>query len=130
MIGAAIYGILSGATGVTSLISTRIYPDIAPQNAAFPFAIYQIDEADPVDTKDGAAPIYLLSFSIQVYSESYDSANAIANAIRTTLGAKTAGTYGGLSIQSIRFAGQRSAKMNIERHVYIVEQMYNARFNG
>lgn len=136
MVGAAIYDILSNDAGVGALISTRIYPDIAPQNVAYPFAIYTIDQADPSDTKDGAAPIYLMSFSIQIYSESYDTTNAIANAIRSALGAKTAGTYGGLSIQSIRFAGQQSTNLETQynvtamRHIYIVEQMYNARFDG
>lgn len=130
MVGAAIYDILSNDAGVGALISTRIYPDIAPQNVAYPFVIYTIDQADPSDTKDGAAPIYLLSFSVQIYSESYDTTNAIANAIRSALGSKTAGTYGGLSIQSIRFAGQQSTSMNVDRHIYIIEQTYNARFNG
>ena len=130
MVGAAIYDILSNDAGVGALISTRIYPDIAPQNVAYPFAIYTIDQADPSDTKDGAAPIYLLSFVVQIYSESYDMTNAIANAIRSALGAKTAGTYGGLSLQSIRFAGQQSTSMNVDRHIYIIEQTYNARFNG
>ena len=104
MIGAAIYGILSGATGVTSLISTRIYPDIAPQNAAYPFVIYSIEGTDPSDTKDGASSLDVVEFTVTVFSESYDNMTSIASAVRTALDAKAPGTYSGITLQSILFA--------------------------
>jgi hypothetical protein len=130
MIGAAIYTILSGNVGVSALIGTRIYPDIAPQNAAYPFAIYTVNGTDPTDTKDGVSPMDLVDLGIVVYSETYDSAQTIARAIRTALDAKAAGTYGGVSLQSIRFAGQRAAQMELDKHVYIVDSSYNIRVNG
>ena len=59
MIGAAIYGILSGATGVTSLISTRIYPDIAPQNAARQEPAVVADRREPVGPAEAVDPAAL-----------------------------------------------------------------------
>jgi len=127
MIGAAIYGILSGATGVTNLIGTRIYPDIAPQNAAYPFVLYSIEGTDPSDTKDGASSLDVVEFTVTVFSESYDNMSSIAAATRTALDAKAPGAYGGITLQSIRFAGQQSMRMDVGKHVYVIEQTYNAR---
>jgi len=130
MIGAAIYSILSGNVGVSALIGTRIYPDIAPQNVAYPFAVYSVNGTLPTDTKDGVSPLDVIDLGVVVYAESYDATQTIAKAIRTALDAKPAGTYSGVSLQSIRFAGQQSLQMNIDKRVYMVEQMYNIRVNG
>ena len=130
MIGAAIYSILSNHAALTAITATRIYPDIAPQNVAFPFCVYAIDGATPSDTKDGASPLNFVRFTVMSYSNSYDQAQSMANAVRGALGAKTAGTFGGVSLQSIRFADQQSGQMEIGQHVYLVEQTFNARVNG
>lgn len=127
MIGAAIYGILSTINGVTSICSTRIYPDIAPQNASYPFAIYTIEGADPSDTKDGASKLDAVTFTVMALADSYDTANNLAAAIRTALDAKAPGTYSGIVLQSIRFSDQRSGTVDVDKHIYIVEQEYNAR---
>ena len=127
MIGAAIYGILSTANGVTSICSTRIYPDVAPQNAAYPFAIYTIEGADPSDTKDGVSKLDAVTFTVMSLADSYDTANNLAAAIRTALDAKAPGTYSGIILQSIRFSDQRSGTVNVDKHIYIVEQRYNTR---
>ena len=129
MIGAAIYGILSTANGVTSICSTRIYPDVAPQNAAYPFAIYNIEGADPSDTKDGASKLDAVTFTVMSLADSYDTANNLAAAIRAALDAKAPGTYSGIVLQSIRFSDQRSGTVDVDKHIYIVEQEYNARIS-
>lgn len=130
MIGSAIYSILSGTIGVTSLINSRIYPDIAPQNAAYPFAIYMVDGTAPTLVKDGASPLDVVELTVTSFATTYDQAQAIAAAIRSALDVKPAGIYSGVSLQSIRFAGQQSLQMDIDKRVYMVEQMYNIRVNG
>jgi hypothetical protein len=42
MTGKAIYAILSTAVPVTGIVSTRIYPDMATQDAIYPFVVYSI----------------------------------------------------------------------------------------
>lgn len=127
MIGAAIYGILSTANGVTSICSTRIYPDVAPQNAAYPFAIYTIEGNDPSDTKDGASKLDVVTFTVMSLADNYDTANSLASQVRSALDAKAAGTYSGIALQSIRFSDQRSGSVDVDKQIFIVEQEYNAR---
>lgn len=127
MIGAAIYGILSTANGVTSICSTRIYPDVAPQNAAYPFVIYTIEGTDPSDTKDGASKLDAVTFTVMSLADNYDTANSLAAQVRGALDAKARGTYSGIALQSIRFSDHRSGSVDVDKHIFIVEQEYNAR---
>lgn len=124
--GKAIYGILSTAAGVTALVSTRIYPDMATQKAAYPFLVYAVTNTQPSDTKDGVSGLDVVEFALMVYANSYASANDIAEAARTALD-RTTGTHNGVSVQSIRFQDQRSAEIDLDKHVFIIEQAYSAR---
>ena len=45
--GKAVYGILSTNTEVTDIVSTRIYPEIAEQEAPVPFIVYQVQNVAP-----------------------------------------------------------------------------------
>jgi len=55
MIGKALYGKLSATAAVTALVSTRIFPDMATQDATYPFIVYTNDATQPTDVKDSAA---------------------------------------------------------------------------
>ena len=46
-VGLAIYSILSSDSDISDLVSTRIFPNVAPQTTAFPFIIYDVD-GDPL----------------------------------------------------------------------------------
>ena len=41
-IGKAIYNILSTNSDVSTLVGTRIFPNVAPQTTTFPFIIYDV----------------------------------------------------------------------------------------
>lgn len=129
MVGAAIYDLLSNDAGVSALVSSRIYPDIAPQNVAYPFIVYTHDGLNPSLSKDGNSNMDRVEVSLVVYAESYDTSQAIATASRAVLD-WASGTYGGVSIQRARLANQQSMRMDIDKHIYIVEQVYEIRVNG
>ena len=80
----AIYDKLAAATAVTNLVSTRIYRSAAPQGAAYPFVIIQL-QAGGEDNKISPDS---LDITYQVRAEvSTSSADAgtIDEAIRTAL---------------------------------------------
>lgn len=126
MTGKAIYYLLSNAAAVTALVSTRIYPDIAPVDAAYPFIVYSVENTLPTDTKDGVSGLDVVQFAVMIYANTYTVAQDIAGAVRTALD-RTAGTFAGVEVQSIKFDGQSSASMNLDKQVYIVEQTYSVR---
>lgn len=72
MIGKAIYNILSNAAAVTAKVGTRIYPGVAPQNAANPCIIYNLSTRYE-DTKDNVAVIANIDVQIDIYTDGYDN---------------------------------------------------------
>ena len=102
MIGKALYDILSTTTAVTNLISTRVYPVIAPQSAAMPFAVYTIASDTPSDTKSGVSKLDILRVQIDIYATTYAAAIAVDEAIRTRLD-KLQTTAAGLTIDGIKY---------------------------
>jgi hypothetical protein len=106
-IGQIIYGVLSATAGVTALVSTRIYPDMAPQNATFPYIVFQKLSTQPTDTKEGASPLDKILVQIDCYSGSYDTSHTIAAAIRTALD-RYSGTINGHVVDKIIFSNDSS----------------------
>ena len=50
--GIAIYAILSNRASITDIVSTRIYPESAPEGAAMPYIVYSVVGNSPVETKE------------------------------------------------------------------------------
>ena len=120
MIGKALYGKLSATAAVTALVSTRIFPDMATQDATYPFIVYTNDATQPTDVKDSTSPLDVVTMSVMIYSNSYSQAQDIAAAVRTALDRMT-GTVQGVNVQSCRFEGQNSAQMEFDKHVFVIE---------
>ena len=100
--GKAVYGILSANSGVTDLVSTRIFPEIAEQEAATPFVIYQLQNVYPDDTHDGPSKLDEVTFAVLCYSDTYNGAADLAEKVRTALD-RTSGTFNTVVVESIQF---------------------------
>ena len=118
-IGKAVYTILSGASGVTAITSTRIYPDTVPQNAAFPYAVFQVIGTQPTDTKEGVSKLDVVRVQVDCYSENYDTTDTLATAIRAALD-RYAGTPSGsgVAIDKIVFTNQVSGAPDLDLRVF------------
>jgi hypothetical protein len=128
MTGKAIYSLLSASQTLTAIVSTRIFPDMATQTAVYPFIVYSIDGTQPTDTKDGASILDVVDLVILVFANTYSQAQEVAGIVRTTLDRSRGDEEDEENtIDSIRFSTQQSAQMNIDKHVYIVEQHYDVR---
>lgn len=100
--GKAIYSILTTDSAVSAIVSSRVYPQIAAQGAAFPFVVYVMQNTDPSDTKSGVSTLDEVRYDIVVASETYAEASDLTNKIRTALDRYT-GTVAGVVIDSIQF---------------------------
>lgn len=117
MIGKLIYGRLSTDGSITAYIGTKIYPDITPQNVQYPFVVYTITNSLPVDYKDGQSNLEEITLQIDVYTQSYDDTQDLANLIRNRLD-RFVGTVEGVEVQTIKYVSSDSQVFNAELSVY------------
>ena len=117
MIGKLIYSRLSTDGSITAYIGTKIYPDITPQNVQYPFVVYTITNSLPVDYKDGQSNLEEITLQIDVYTQSYDDTQDLANLIRNRLDRFT-GIVEGVDVQTIKYMSSDSQVFNAELSVY------------
>ena len=117
MIGKLIYSRLSTDGSITAYVGTKIYPDITPQNVQYPFVVYTIVNSLPVDFKDGQSNLEEITLQIDVYTQSYDDTQDLANLIRNRLDRFT-GTVEGVEVQTIKYVSSDSQVYNAELSVY------------
>ena len=117
MIGKLIYSRLSTDVSITAYVGTKIYPDITPQNVQYPFVVYTIVNSLPVDFKDGQSNLEEITLQIDVYTQSYDDTQDLANLIRNRLDRFT-GTAEGIDVQTIKYMSSDSQVFNAELSVY------------
>src|SRR4030067_1656130 len=84
-IESALYSRLTAVSGVTALVSTRIYPNAIPQNISLPAIAYQIISTDRNYRHAGQSNMALPRIQITVEAASYSSAVAVCAAIRAAL---------------------------------------------
>ena len=94
----AVYSRLTGNVAVAAMVSTRVYPNKIPQEAALPAVAYQRISARRV--KAHAAPTGLARVRVQVtcVSRSYSEVKALAAAVRTAMQG-VMGSVGGVTLQ-------------------------------
>lgn len=84
---------LLATTAVTDLITARLYPMRAPDDATFPFLIYKLISSSRDYSHDGAVGLVESRFNIECRARVYEDAVALADAVRLTLSGTT-GTWG------------------------------------
>lgn len=82
MIGAIIRTALAGDAALTALVGTRIYPEVAPDEAGLPFVVYTIRGGEGVE---GNAPLWSVTVTANAYGESDGQAEAVGQAVRAVL---------------------------------------------
>ena len=83
---------LVGTTAVTSLVSSRIYPVLAPASASLPFVTWRRSGIQREQTLGGPMGMPRVSVEYSIYSTTYEEARQVADAMRLVLDG-----YGGTS---------------------------------
>lgn len=82
------YAALSGAAGVTALVSDRIYPDFLSQGKALPAIVYARVETEYLTTIHTAtACAALVTMETWCFAKTRPAAEALADAAQAALGA-------------------------------------------
>lgn len=97
----AVYNILTNDATVAGLVSTRIYPVVAPQDVALPAIAYQRISDLPWYAHDGDVGLARCRLQITAMDDDYSGAKSLAAAIKAALGgyngtAATVRIYGAL----------------------------------
>ena len=118
-IGKGIYAILTGNTGVTSLVSTNIFPLITPEKVSLPCVIYE-RQSNSENTKDGLSG-YDCQVYITIISTDYKNSIDIAEACNSALN-EYSGSSGGVQFLKIRLTGINET---YQEDVFMQRMTYN-----
>ena len=80
-----LYAYLSGYTGLTALISTKIYPDNVPQDTAPPYIFYQEVYRQKMYTHNGYNGTSEWSIQISSFATTRASVRAIADQVSSAM---------------------------------------------
>lgn len=83
---------LVGTTAVTSLVSSRIYPVLAPASASLPFVTWRRSSIQREQTLGRPMGMPRVSVEYSIYGTTYEEARQVADAMRLVLDG-----YGGTS---------------------------------
>jgi hypothetical protein len=89
---------LKATSGVTSLVSTRIYPVKAPQDTQASYIVYDLMGGTDEVVHSGMDGLRNARISFSCHGTTYAAAKAVAEAVRTALGGFN-GTQSGLAVR-------------------------------
>lgn len=124
-VGKAVYEILTTNTQLTALVGTRVYPEMAPEEAQKPYLVYSILSIDPTDTKQASSTVDVSQLETYAVSEDYTKVMDVSEAARAALD-RNSGTFSNIAIQSVQYQSS-DTEYNPAQRVYIAQQLYSVR---
>lgn len=94
-----LFSVLSGDSGVSALVSARIYPSIREQETELPAITYSVSSS-PTDCKDGSSVLEVQSVQINCFATTVLGADTLRETVRTALDGYSDG-----DIQTSKFEG-------------------------
>lgn len=85
----ALFSYLGGITAVTDLVGTRVYPSVAPADAALPFIVYSIISSEHARHLGGASGFVRRRVQFDCYDATPDGVETVFQVISDALEAKT-----------------------------------------
>lgn len=82
---AAVRNRLVTTPAVTALIGTRVYPVIAPAEAALPFATWRRTSVQRQQSLSGPVGSPMVMLTVDLYAVTYEAVRDLAEAVRVTL---------------------------------------------
>lgn len=128
-VGLAIYNLLKNDSAVNTLVSGRIYPELAKEGVLMPYIVYSVVSNSPSDTKDGT-PIDEAQCEIFSVGQNYEACNNLADEVRAALDRKgvtvSDASAGDITVQSIQYTNEIT-EVSADRKTYIAVQDYTFR---
>lgn len=90
----ALHDQLAATTAVTDIVSTRIYPEMLPENPTLPAITYQRTSGARTQVMSAASGLAAPHFQVDAWAATYAAVKALATQVRKALDGYT-GTLGG-----------------------------------
>jgi hypothetical protein len=124
----AVLDILRDDAAIIAIVSDRIYLEEAEQADALPYIVIEQSDNEPFPTKSGKTGADHNMINVFSYGNTYKEAKDLANACRTALDDKAAGTYNGVNVIDIVYDAESSFSEEIaNRKVFAKDQGYKVR---
>ena len=114
---------LSAVTAVTNLVSTRIYPRVAPQSARMPHVVYRRLEATRTQAFGANLRPTVAMYELVISAPKYTTAKAVAEQVRLAL-KRWSGEAADVTIQHVFLTRENDAPWDPTLERYAVEQTY------
>ena len=127
-VGLALNSLLTGDSAVSTLVGSKVYPELAPEGTALPYLVYSVVSNTPSDAKDGT-PIDEAQVEIFSVANSYGNANDLADKVRAALDRKSSTVsvaQGTVVVQSIHYTNEVT-EVSADRGTYVSIQDYTIR---
>lgn len=125
IIGPVIYDVLSNASAITAIVSTKIYPVVVEQDIAPPYIQFS-SSMTPTPVKLHVSPVDVYTTTINAIHKEYEIATYLAALIRSTMDLQVSGNIVNVSVDSIRLTSASEA-YEPEQDLHIVSQVYTIR---
>ena len=99
---AALYTLLISNAQLVALVGQRIYPALAPQDASAPYIVWQRIATNPIQTLGEATGNQFDLIQLSCFALTYESADAVAQALVTALDGRVVTTNDNATLQSRR----------------------------
>lgn len=96
----AVRALLIADSTISGIVSTGIYPLIAPQGSSLPCIVYQRISGPRISAHDGPSGLARPRYQYTCIAATYAAAKALANAVREVLDGYS-GTTNGVQIETI-----------------------------
>jgi len=97
--GEIVYALLAADTDVAALVSTRIYPESAPQNVTVPYITYEVSSVEHYHHMVNSSGLKAATVMVDCFAATYIAARALAEKVRLALQGYTGTvTVGGASV--------------------------------
>jgi len=129
IVGKAIYNILTNSIGVTNLVGTNIFPEIAPPDINPPYIVYSVISNSPTEVKENGNQLDTAQVEIYSFETTYVKAVDLGVMVRTSLDRRRSpgvGGFGGVQINSIEYTNEQM-DVNEKRDIWVSIQDYSIR---
>jgi len=122
-----LYSRLVNFSGITSLISSRVYSLKLPANCTFPAVTYFRVSSNPVESMTGSTALSFARFQLDSWAKTYLESKNLAEQVRLCLqGYK--GTIAGITFFGVNFIGDRDL-FDDDAEIYRVSADYWIHYN-
>ncbi len=97
-------------SGVSALVGTRVYPQNAPTNTAWPFVVVGVQSEAPAKHMTGSSNNVMAKITARIYAATNDAARAVATALRTGIGTFKGTVTVGVTAVTVDYLGLDNAE--------------------